>query len=405
MSGKLSKPETSTPPLPAAFSILVCGRTGIGKSTLINFIVGEDVCSVGDPGAADEDDYSAFDPKTKDVTGHTEILNEVAVTIFDSPGLQDGTEDEASYLKDMKAKCSDVDLVLYCLEMTQTRWTPPETNALRLLTETFGAPFWGKTVVVLTKANQYQSARRVTDAESSEQFSRLIKRHEKRFRDELIKVIELGPNTEDHTECVSTVPAVPAGSEAVQVLPNGKHFIGNIWVTCAMRVSPEVIRTFTKATGIKERLIAQEDIETQGKNFKDVMNDMRTGLVREVLEPIVKKIKQELTLAPDNEGTAEQLEKKSCTLQSMSLDIQSGSEKDDSSTVPKYPIVIDEEDTKKLHDKYVAGGLTVSGAVVGSAVGGGLGSIVPVVGTFIGAAIGGVVGTGLGGLIAWLRNS
>ena len=133
------------------FKILVCGKTGVGKSSLVNSLVGYEAFEVGDPGLDIGD--GAFRPMTMQVKSVSIKVDGLIVQIWDSPGLQDGTDNDEAYLQDMYEKCKDVDLVLYCMEMTIPLWTDSEINAARLLTMKFGDTLWQKCVVVLTKAN------------------------------------------------------------------------------------------------------------------------------------------------------------------------------------------------------------------------------------------------------------
>ena len=245
-------------PLPK-FSILVCGTTGVGKSSLINYLLGEDVCEVGDPGEVDEDDADeAFDRKTVKVSKQEMIINGVSVTIFDSPGLQDGTADEPKYLADMLENCRDVDLVFYCHEMIATRWTPPEVYSVRLLTETFGNTFWDKAILVLTKANLVRPVKEVTKEEKKEYFRKMKVYKETKFRTEVAKQVNC---TQEHPNGIDNIPAVPAGSEAVQFLLDGKHFIGNLWVTCLERLPSNQVELFMQATGSTSRIVSSDDVK------------------------------------------------------------------------------------------------------------------------------------------------
>ena len=153
----MSDTELLQPPQESEkLSILVCGRSGVGKSSLVNSLVGRDVCQIGDPGLAvdedeDEDSLGACTKLTKE--SRLELGNGIQISIYDSPGLQDGTNDEEAYLDDMYTKCKDVDLVLYCMEMNDPRFRREEARAIDMITRRFGPAVWKRCVLVLTKAN------------------------------------------------------------------------------------------------------------------------------------------------------------------------------------------------------------------------------------------------------------
>ena len=62
-------------------SIMVTGKTGAGKTSLINGLIGEKVGIEG----------KTLDPQTAQVTTIRRNLQGISVTIWDTPGLQDGT--------------------------------------------------------------------------------------------------------------------------------------------------------------------------------------------------------------------------------------------------------------------------------------------------------------------------
>ena len=78
--------------------IFITGKTGVGKSTLVNGLVGKQMAKEGD----------TLDPETSVVKGYKTKHRSVYVTVWDSPGLQDGTNNESEYLGDMKKQCSDM---------------------------------------------------------------------------------------------------------------------------------------------------------------------------------------------------------------------------------------------------------------------------------------------------------
>ena len=92
-------------------SILVCGKTGTGKSTLVNGLVGKLVAQEGEELDAMSSEVSNYDCK----------IGNIQLVIWDSPGLLDRTSREESYLADIKTHCRDVDLFLYCIQLQQSR--------------------------------------------------------------------------------------------------------------------------------------------------------------------------------------------------------------------------------------------------------------------------------------------
>ena len=69
----------------SSVNIFVTGKTGTGKSTLVNGIMGTAVCEEG----------HTLKPETTQVESFHLIKNGIKVIVWDSPGLQDGTTDES----------------------------------------------------------------------------------------------------------------------------------------------------------------------------------------------------------------------------------------------------------------------------------------------------------------------
>lgn len=130
-------------------SILCCGPTGAGKSTLLNGLMGE---------ARWSGEFLVGTSLQRGTTKVEEIVfvkKGVKVTLWDTPGLEGG-ENDGRYLQEIKEKCGNFDLFLYCIDCTEHRATDlfGEKSSLKNFTELFGAKkLWGNAVVVLAQAN------------------------------------------------------------------------------------------------------------------------------------------------------------------------------------------------------------------------------------------------------------
>ena len=129
------------------FGILVIGRTGVGKSTLINNLLGKEVASVG----------HTLKSETPVVKLHKYSVEGVRVDVYDTPGLGDviGEEDEAKHLakmKDLLAK-KKIHLVVYCFQITKTLVVSSDEGALRKYHE-IGVD-WKQSIIALTFADAF----------------------------------------------------------------------------------------------------------------------------------------------------------------------------------------------------------------------------------------------------------
>ena len=305
----------------------------MGKSSLINFVLGKNVCQVGGPG-----ELFAFGlkPQTLGVEKTSVTMNGISVTVYDSPGLQDGTENEQKYLAEMHKNCRDVDLVFYCLEMITTRWTPPEIESIRLLTEKFGGTFWDKAVFVLTKGNLVQSP----DADDDDPegltkiyFQNVKETFEKKVRAE-VKKQTIDAKVKDPPKHFDSLPVVPAGSEAEQILPDGKHFIGNLWITCLERIDPNRAEIFMQATNTEERVVSFDDVEESGKKPRGLFGFIPT------MEDVRKAWRVLFRRRKKNQDTQPKEPEKKDTTRRVHTEPKE----------PEYPIYLDKNDSKRLRN-------------------------------------------------------
>ena len=126
-----------------SINILTAGKTGTGKSSLVNSILGL-------KGLTDSEQILceceiAITDNTK-----TTRLN---VTCWGSPGVGDIFSNKEVIFRQLVEKCKDTDLLLYCIDMRQ-RLSKDDVKGITQLTQTLGTEIWKNAIFVLTFANE-----------------------------------------------------------------------------------------------------------------------------------------------------------------------------------------------------------------------------------------------------------
>ena len=201
--------------------ILVTGKTGTGKSTLINGLMGQKVAAEGD----------TLDPETSEVQQIKRMVQGVSMSIFDSPGLQDGTQREHEYLHDMQRKCRSIDLVLYAIRMTDQRVHAEDTKAMKKLTKAFGVELWNRAIFVMTFANEVQHP---TDPEDEIKTEAHFKKRLEVWRENLPEIV--AERTNIPIEIARHIPIIPAGYYNIRDLPGQSFWFTEFWLAALKRM-------------------------------------------------------------------------------------------------------------------------------------------------------------------------
>ncbi|CAI8036368.1 Translocase of chloroplast 159, chloroplastic [Geodia barretti] len=209
--------------------IFITGKTGVGKSTLVNGLVGKQVAKEGD----------SLDPETSIVKDYKCKHRSVYVTVWDSPGLQDGTNKEGKYLEDMKKKCSDVDLSIYCVDFKETRFFPncPDILAMKKLTKLFGEKMWENAMFVLTFANLAEDLdSKILEADEDEEKARLFQNKVELWKRALADALIADVGVDK--EVAERIEVVPAGHESIPALLDRPHWLSPIWFAALYAMHP-----------------------------------------------------------------------------------------------------------------------------------------------------------------------
>ena len=212
-----------------AFSILITGRCGSGKSALINALLGESVVP--------ERSGVRNKSRSSEILAFTST-NVHPVRVLVSTQLQhQDYNDEKQYKRDLKEKCGEVDLIIYCLKMTETRFTPgnPDEVAMEKLFKALGPDSLKKTVFALTFAN---NAAAILETETfqrnaTDQWPKII-------TDTLKKV----------TTVTSAIKVVPVGYYREPSLPTCRNWLEGMWCQC-LEVMPEPSQAMMAANNKK----------------------------------------------------------------------------------------------------------------------------------------------------------
>ena len=233
---------------------MITGTTGSGKTALINGLYGRKV---------GEEVYSLSRG-----TNHVEALQVsfggMVAIIWDTPGLQDGTGEEDRYLDEMKKHCSNCNLYIYCISMSQRRLGANEWRAMRELTDTFGKDWWKKVMFVLTFANL---SMRLCPREHD--LRECFQRNLKWWHDELVrKLVESCAVEHKVAEKIVVVPAAYAmpmkGNLDPWSLPGISNWLQNFWYKCAEVIDDQGFHAFVHLVINSRRCSVQDHITSAG---------------------------------------------------------------------------------------------------------------------------------------------
>ena len=243
-------------------SILFTGKTGVGKSSLANALVGRKVSPEGE----------SLNAETLDVFNYKADIAGVDVTIWDCPGLQDGTSNEAEYLNKMATKCKELDLVLYCTRMDDTRIRDEDYETIKTLTRAFGEGIWENAIFTLTFANEVRKAVRTRSRSQSGPLSAPPVDQKEFFLSRLSqwesKLKEALQKAGVSQKVVGKTIVVPVGYQDNLSLPDRDNWLSKFWLTCLQRINKRATLALLKISA--NRLPERRDLAEVDMNQLDI---------------------------------------------------------------------------------------------------------------------------------------
>ena len=207
--------------------ILFVGKAGAGKSSLINGLVGQKIAKEG-AGAQPVTGISALKNPYKCEIQIDDSL--VQIHVWDSPGLQNGYQNDEIYLERLRVVLSQVDLLVYCIN-SKERLGDLAKMGLRKFA-LLKPEIWSHTVIALTQANLILLEGPTEEAKIT-QFKGIMTQ----WTDEISNVLQQCPIPPD---MIRKIPFVPTGYHCVTNItprpwylhPECNHWLQPFWVNC-----------------------------------------------------------------------------------------------------------------------------------------------------------------------------
>ncbi|MEU7755884.1 GTPase [Micromonospora sp. NPDC049171] len=196
------------------------GRTGVGKSSIINSVVGTTVAETG-----------KYRPTTAKIERYDAKYRESTMVLIDTPGFGDAGWDRSNderYLALIEQEAGEIDLVLFVTKLDDTRVERSEYDTLGALTKQFGHELWDRAVVVLTRADKF--TRRDYPEELAQRSAAL--------REEMVKVIG---------DRAHRIPFVPV-TNTRERNPDRSRWMARLWLAMLERVSAPGFDAFVLST-------------------------------------------------------------------------------------------------------------------------------------------------------------
>jgi GTPase SAR1 family protein len=211
---------------------LEVGRTGVGKSSTINTLIGRNVAEVGHLTAT-----------TMEVKTYNLAINDIKIQLIDTPGLCDDLEEKGNddvYIDRIKKGVpnQEIDLVLFfsSLIADERSVLKDEKRAIEIISKAFGEKIWKQSVIVFTCA----CSRNIVPYQYQDDLK------------EWTKILKEKIEVYAGKDIAEQIPSVAVDNNS-ETTPDGQRWLGNLYTTSIQRISDLGFLQWVIAT--EERLV------------------------------------------------------------------------------------------------------------------------------------------------------
>ena len=248
IAGDRSFGGSSNPPA-ETLKILISGVSGSSKSVVINGILGQRIIP----------ERSGVYVDVREEKCYEEYIQGIRIQVRSTAVLQNQGHSDPQYLKKLKSECHDVDLIVYCIKATTTRFLPgnPDELAIKALIKLFGSE---RMVFALTCANLLANNFSATFNEQDTEAA---------FNTSLKDWEAILHKSVGYTHPLPKV--IPTGHYNFTRLPGHPDWLTCLWIECINAMSEDKIATMVNINchRLKHDLRLQ-DAHEKGKYVSEV---------------------------------------------------------------------------------------------------------------------------------------
>ena len=199
-------------------NFVLVGKYQVGKSALINSMFYKK--AKGYQLIAEEGD---LEPTTEVIKYYPREVDGIMYHIYDTMGLQDGTNKEKAHVKEIKDIFAKAHLIIYCTKF-QEPVRPDDVSTLKALTNACGKSIWNNAVIALTFAN----AAAPNNPKNKNWFDELLQKKKEKLKKCFVEDLGIG----EEVWVTLSQHTVPVGNTIRPDLPGIKDWRASFWREC-----------------------------------------------------------------------------------------------------------------------------------------------------------------------------